>query len=240
MSFVRWAIAANAVHAGLEFSFGVAQGGGLEQHPAVEVGQEVPRALLGHVEAEDAKVLRASSLHSWGQLTAGLLEHEPRLAGAGTGSRPSHGTLLSDTRGTSIPRPKGSWLKWSFLLFFTGNHHTTGQTVLTGARARHQSVQNGDGGDAATTNRRSAGRNVVVGAELPAVRAGRGEPRSPGSAGSRPDGWKLRGFAATVRGTGCLHRLSPGHGPVDDNGGARTVTKRFKRCARTVTKRVKR
>jgi hypothetical protein len=57
---------------------------------------------------------------------------------------------------------------------------------------------NGDGGDAATTNRRSAGRSVVAGAELPAVRPGGESREAPAALGVDP----------TAGGSGASPRLS--------------------------------
>jgi hypothetical protein len=52
---------------------------------------------------------------------------------------------------------------------------------------------------------------TVAGAELPGRRAATDRPRSPGSHGGGVTCWSCRGFAATVCGTACQPRLSPGH-----------------------------
>jgi hypothetical protein len=94
--------------------------------------------LLGAVETEDAEVLRANGLNARRQLAARLLQDESCLAGTPTRRLgPSHEALLSGSLDTSIPQPKGSLRKRSFLLSFPPNLHTTAlHTVQQSNEAR--------------------------------------------------------------------------------------------------------
>src|SRR5262249_55255794 len=111
---------ADAGDGGLQGALAVLQGGGGDEDFAVEVGQEVTRAVLGAVKADQAETLGANGLDTRGQLPGRLLEVEDGATTPPRGGGSRHDALLSGWRTISIPEPPGSQRKglFSFLFLF--------------------------------------------------------------------------------------------------------------------------